>query len=561
MLCANLNMFAAGKNTPDSKTKISAPKKQVKNTGYFSKIDPEIVAGVENGSPQSLKTAMYAIRKAGGEYTESEKVLIQVAGRIMQYIWPSEKISWDIPEDKINSAYTGALDSVAQGIFDSSTGNSDFLTSIIPAMVVLNNDVSDETLDLCFRACETAMTFRKDTVLCDVILSEYYEKKGDFEKAEEIVSRILISCPENFETRLKYTQILLAEKKYSQANQVAAKLLEEKPGNIEILKANARIAFEMQDYNLAEEYVARVLQQTPNNLDFLLFRAVILIQKKDYIRAVSLLDMYGRQNDSNIDYLILRAKVQLDWSKNTILATQTIEKALALYPNNKEALLLAARIASATDSPVAGLYADELVVQILEDDKDNEEALLYAMNGLIQRQQWQEAYEISSQLQKRENPMPETVSKHAEICLQLGKKVESLECITKAYQNNPEDETLLQSYIFIQAKVGNKKQCLELINSMLDSSPAKIKSTLYYCRSLLQDSEALVLSDLRSSLIANPRNGDALFRLYEVYYGKNDYRKAQYYLKQVVALNPNDSSIKQLNESLTKLVQKGDNFN
>jgi len=63
------------------------------------------------------------------------------------------------------------------------------------------------------------------------------------------------------------------------------------------------------------------------------------------------------------------------------------------------------------------------------------------------------------------------------------------------------------------------------------------------------------LADLRSSLISNPRNDDALFRLYELYFNKKDYRKAQYYLRQVVAINPNDNSVKQLNEALTKLMQ------
>ena len=62
------------------------------------------------------------------------------------------------------------------------------------------------------------------------------------------------------------------------------------------------------------------------------------------------------------------------------------------------------------------------------------------------------------------------------------------------------------------------------------------------------------LADLRSSLIANPRNTDSLFRLYQIYYDKKDYRKAQYYLKQVVALNPNDTDVKNLNEQLNQLI-------
>ena len=62
------------------------------------------------------------------------------------------------------------------------------------------------------------------------------------------------------------------------------------------------------------------------------------------------------------------------------------------------------------------------------------------------------------------------------------------------------------------------------------------------------------MADLRSSLMADSRNSDSLFRLYEIYFEKKDYKKAQYYLKQVVAINPNDSSLKKINEALTQLI-------
>ena len=103
--------------------------------------------------------------------------------------------------------------------------------------------------------------------------------------------------------------------------------------------------------------------------------------------------------------------------------------------------------------------------------------------------------------------------------------------------------------------MGNRDVVLKYIDSLLPDASSKMKSYLYYVRSFLQITEDKSLADLRSSLSMNPRNSDALFRLYEIYYEKKDYRKAQYYLRQVVAINPNNNSIKQLNEALTKLVQ------
>ena len=55
--------------------------------------------------------------------------------------------------------------------------------------------------------------------------------------------------------------------------------------------------------------------------------------------------------------------------------------------------------------------------------------------------------------------------------------------------------------------------------------------------------------------MSNPRNSSSLFRLYQIYLAKKDYRKAQYYLKQVSALKPNDLKIRQLSDELNSLLR------
>ncbi|MBQ5876842.1 MAG: hypothetical protein IIW71_03515, partial [Treponema sp.] len=149
----------------------------------------------------------------------------------------------------------------------------------------------------------------------------------------------------------------------------------------------------------------------------------------------------------------------------------------------------------------------------------------------------------------------DTIFKHINICISLKKIEEAENLILPLYKSNPNDESIIQSYIVVLIEQGKKTAALDLINSLLQTSSSKLKSFLYYKRSFLQSSVESSLSDLRSSLISNPRNTDALFRLYQIYYDKKDYRKAQYYLKQVVALNPNDSELKNLNEQLNQLIK------
>lgn len=522
---------------------------------YFYKIDTSIMADVENGSPDSLRSAMSALRQArGSELDESEKVLAFVAAEIMKLVWPTEKITWDIPSVTEETPYTGALNSVRQGIFDSSTGNVDFLSTLLPALLVLNNNADVALFDNCENALNAALAIKGDSVLANYVMACLYEKKKLYDKAEAYLELAYNSAPKTEEISLAYARVLRTNGKLQLASSILGGI-SSASNDIAVLKQNAFIAFDSKDYDAAELYVARVLQQTPNDLEFLLFRAKILIEKNDFIHAVSLLDVYARQDNTSIDYLVLRARVQLDWSKNTTAATETVERALQLYPDNTDALMFAARISSETDSPVAGKYADELAERVIQKDPQNTEARTYALDGLIQRENWQEAYAASKSLISLGQVTPAVVEKYVNICLKLGKNNEAYEFAKSKLDSNPNDERLLQAYILAYSKVGSRDAVVKYIDSLMGTASAKVKSNLYYRRSFLQLTEEKALADLRSSLISNPRNSDALFRLYELYYSKQDYRKAQYYLRQVVAINPNDSSFKKLNEALTKLIQ------
>ncbi len=521
---------------------------------YFSKVNPAVLKGVQNGSPESLREAMSLMRQKSGDYAEYEKVLAVVSAEIMKLVWPSEKITWDIPEVTGDNPYTGAISSVKQGVFDSSTGNVDFLATMLPALVIVNTSSDISIYEPCEKALKAALQLQSDSVLANYLLSLVYERKRNFENAEIYLSLAYAGSPKTTEINLAYARNLRANGKLTEASRILNSI-DGTTNDLAVLKQNAYIAFDAGDFESAELYVARVLQQTPNDLEFLLFRAKILVEKKDYIHAVSLLDVYARQDSSSIDYLVLRARVQLDWSKNTAAASETVEKALQLYPDNVDALMFAARISSETDSPVAGKYADELAARVLEKKPGNQEAMTYALDGLIQRENWKEAYTASKNLISSGTVSSSVVEKYVNVCLKLGKNNEAYEFAKSKYEANPSDELLLQSYILAYSKVGNRDAVLKYIDSLMNGSSSKVKSYLYYRRSYLQLTEEKTLADLRSSLIANPRNSDALFRLYELYYAKQDYRKAQYYLKQVVAINPNDSSIKKLNEALTKLIQ------
>ena len=138
---------------------------------FFQKISPEILAGVQNGSPESLKSAMASMRQKKADYDDAEKVLAVVAAEIMRIVWPYEKITWDIPEAPNDNPYIGALETVRHGHFDSSTGNVDFLATLLPAIVIMNPSSNSSVLEPCEDALVKALAMQPDSVLANYLMA------------------------------------------------------------------------------------------------------------------------------------------------------------------------------------------------------------------------------------------------------------------------------------------------------------------------------------------------------------------------------------------------------
>ncbi|MFA6856958.1 MAG: tetratricopeptide repeat protein [Treponema sp.] len=535
-------------------TSIEIDKSKKNSRTYFSAIDREIMSAVENGSPESIRAAVSAIRKPELDYTETEKVLLSVMAAVMEMVWPSEKIDWDVPEVSTVTPYLGAIDSARKGVYDLSTGNVDFLTLVLPSIVVVSADKISDYARTAEQALTDGLRICPDSVLAHYLLGILYEKTGRSSDALSHFVSASQGAPSCLETSYARAVCLKNLGRMDESSAIAGMLVARYPADIRILKLCAETSFALKSYSAAEEYVARVLQQDPNDLEYILFRARILTEKGDYIRAASLLDVYARQNNTSRDYLLLRARIQRDWSKNISAAVSTIETALAKYPDDVDILLFAAQLASVTDAAVGGRTSEQLAEAVLMSDPDNIEALRYQIEGMVESGAWPKAYVLSKKILAKDNSH-KTVFTHIRICLELGKADEAWNLISPLYHDNPDDEDVLQSYIVVLTRTGRASQALSLINSRLQSASPKMKSFFYFRRSFLDSGQDQMLADLRSSLIANPRNADALFRLYQLYYNQKDYLKAQYYLKQVIALDPNNAAMRKLNDDLIKLIK------
>lgn len=531
-----------------------------KTQSYFGSIDKTVLQDLEIASPSSINRGLNKMRKAAIEYTESERVIYNISSRIMSEVWSKENQLVNVPAvsqvSGLGASYLAIMDSAKSGIFENRKGEKDFFLTVLPALVILSSTENTGYYADAETALLSGLKIKPDSVLCNYLLGKLYEKQKQYEKAVACFEKATEPGTTVFEVLYEKAACLVALGHYEAASSILDRLVIQFPSDVQVLKLYANATLLMGDFPRAELYASQVLQQNPSDLEFVLFRAKIFVETGEYLKASSLLDVYAKSFPTQHEYLLLRAKLQKEWNKNLTVAISTIEKALSLYPDDEDIILYAAQLASETGSRVSGKTGVQLAELILKDDPDNVKGLQYSVQSLYNEGRYSEAYTLSKKLLGDKAVPQRAVLMHTKVCLAMHYNDEAWKYAASLYEKNSDNIEIIQHYIEVMIKTGRTQSASKLINSMLSGTPsANLKSFLFYERSFLTSNEGTMLSDLRSSLIANPRNSDALFRMYQIYYGRKDYRKAQYYLKQVVSLNPNDEKYLRLNSELDQLLK------
>lgn len=535
---------------PSPATPLFVP--EITDQGFFVFSDKTIMPDMEIGSPDSIRLAVSKIKNPT---TQPEKIIVAVASQLMSIVWPSEQNTIEIPPDIEANAYTAAIESAKVGIYDVNTGNTDFFTTVLPSLVLLTSSSQTDYYPQSLSALQAGLEMQPNSVLVHYLLGCLYQKMGNLDSSLEMYEKASSLAEDCLEVNYAFSEVNYLKGNYGTAQEIAGRMLTVFPGNLKLLKLLAQIATKMGDYAVAENYINQVLQQEPDNAQFLLLRVEVLMDQGSYVKAVSLLDVYSRVDKVSKDYLLLRSRIQNEWNKNSIAAAATAEQALELYPNDTDVILAAANLAAATGSNVQGKSAGQLAAEILATDPDNEDAIFIRAKDAVVRKNWEMAYNDTSQLINKGNASLSRKLLYVEACLGANRIEEAQRIVGELYKEYPESDDAKELYMRVQAAAGNNGEVRSLIASMLPSASSQLKSFLYYQRSMLATNDSDKLADLRQSLTANPRNSEALFELYRYYFERKDYRKAQYYLKQVVALNTSDEEMLRLNLELEALLQ------
>jgi thioredoxin-like negative regulator of GroEL len=322
------------------------------------------------------------------------------------------------------------------------------------------------------------------------------------------------------------------------AFRMLSELVIQYPDTIAIKRQMALAYYHNQDWSRAEGAIEEILQQNSRDSEFLLMKAHVLVALGQVLLAQAPLDLYAAVNTNNRLYLFLRARVQAEGYRNRDSALNYLRSILRNDPDDEEAAVYAARLLLESPRQEDQIEGRELLRELLSKNSLSLTVVSLEVADAIRREAFREAKTYLERLLLERRSSRDLLFAY-QIERGLGNSAQSLAYARELYEKNPDDVEGSVAYVSALIDTDRKEEASRIIESRLSSlSGGTLKSRYYYLRSRLQANEESQMNDLRSSLFEEPRNLYALTAMFEIYHRRRDERRAVYYLKQALALAP-----------------------
>jgi tetratricopeptide (TPR) repeat protein len=519
----------------------------------------EIRSLVENGAPASLMRALELIAERNLGKGDFGRVMSAVSVTLLRKIYPDVQVrlpqgTIGLPDPPRSHIYARILQEAEQGIYRSPPRNSqDYLELVLPFLGLLN-ERREDMLKAALPDLQRAAQLNPQGVLAPYFTGLIYERSRQGEKAAEAFTRAYKISPEFYPAALGFARYLNFKGEVQEEIDLLSVLVIQYPDNMAIKRQLALAYYNKRDWSRAEPAIAEILQRdqasgTPRDGSFILMQAHLLVEQNRFTQAQAPLDSYSTINSNNRLYLFLRARVQAEGYRNRDGALTYLRSILRVSPDDEEALVYAAQLLMESTRSEDQTEGREILERLLALGDISLPVITLAVQDAVYRQAWREAQPYLARL-LAERRSPQDILFAYTVERGLGNSAAALSYAQELYESDSANGEGVIAYISALIDIGRRAEATALLETRLaslsESGPQGniMKSRYYYLRSRLRANEEAVMSDLRSSLFEDPRNLSALTAMFEIYHRRKDERRAVYYLKQALALAPENAQLK-----------------
>jgi tetratricopeptide (TPR) repeat protein len=473
---------------------------------------------------------------------------------LIRLVYPDAAVRLPVMDLPQTYSYTRIIREAERGNYvRPSEDSTDFFEYILPFLAV-NNSTGAETLQYALADLTKAGVMRPFSVLPPYFSGLVYERTGRYAQAEAAFKKAYGISNEFYPALASSARVMGLSGRRSEAAAILSELVIRYPDSLYIKRQLAVNYYENGDWSRAGPAVDEILQNEPRDGEFLLMKARILIEQGNFAQAHAPLDIYASINANNRFYLFLRARLQAEGNRNRDSALNYLRSIIRSNPDDEEALIYASRLLMESQRPADQAEGREFLSRLRKTSSSSVSVLSLSLRDAIRRENWQEAQGLLNRILAVLRTVQGLIDGY-NIERGLGNNSRALAYARELYEKDSSSNEY--TLIFISALIdsGRREEALRMLESRLSSSDSgTAKSRLYFLRSRTQSSEEAALGDLRSSIFEDPRNLEALIAMFEIYHRRREERRAVYYLKQALAIAPDNPRLKRYESEYASLL-------
>jgi thioredoxin-like negative regulator of GroEL len=507
--------------------------------------EEELRFQVELGTPASLarSAALLQDRELGS--SDQGRALNAAAAAIQKTLYPDLNLSFSAAEAPQTHSYYRIIRDAARGVYvQPPSGSRDFLEYALPFLAYYGTGTAAAALRAALSNLDRAAQLNGGSVLPPLFRGFILEKNGDAAQAETAYRRALEIAADCYPAELGLARVLHVLGRTDEELTRLTGLASRYSGNGEIRKQLARLHAERGEWSRADTLITEILRQNGRDGEFLLLRSRVLLSQGLFQQAQAPLDTYASIDSTNRDYLFLRARIQAEGYRNRDAALNYLRPLVRSDPNDVEKAIYMASLLLESSRAEDNTEARTILNRLLGSSQSTAEVLALALQDGIRREDWRGAKSYLDRLLAQRKNNGDLLNAYR-VERGLGNYAAALSHARELYNRDNSNEDAVMAYITALIDTGRQSEASRIIDQRIASVPGGVrKSKYYYLRSRLRNNDDAVMNDLRSALFEDPRNLDALIAMFEVYHRRKDERRAVYYLKQALAIAPDNSQLK-----------------
>ena len=514
----------------------------------------EIRGLIETGLLSSMTQALELIQSRNLGSVDFGRIMNGIITVLIRRIYPDSMVRLpplDLPQ---TYNYSRIIREAENGNYIRPNENSlDFFEYVLPFLAI-NDNTGPEVLANALNDSIRAGELRPNSVLPPYFLGLVYERTGRYEAAEAAYKQAYEISNEFYPALTGIARVVGLSGRKEEAAGLFSDLVISHPDNLGIKRQLAINQYENRDWSRAGPAVDEILQYEPRNGEFLLMKAHMLIEQGNFSQANTSLDTYASINTNNRLYLFLRARVQAEGNRNRDSALNYLRSIIRTNPNDEEVLIYAVRLLMESQRPADQNEGREFLSRLRQMSGSSIEVLSLSIRDAVRRESWREAQGFLNQILTVRRTVQDIIDAY-HVEHGLGNNARALSYARELYERDTSNNDYAVIYISALIDSGRVEDVSRMLESRLTASGGGAAiSRYYYLRSRTQNSDEAALGDLRSSLFEDPRNLDALIAMFEIYHRRREERRAVYYLKQALAISPDNPRLKRYESEYAALL-------